>query len=475
VNEITIQRKLLKLMLLNKEITSEASKRLASKMFTSEYAKWFYEKITEYFIRFGHVPTIKILLDILNKNIQDSKIIDEYKLFLNKIKDEEIKTKESNYFIEAIIEAYTKLETYNILQSVVEKMEKPNANVFSEIENMQLKLGQLSYATAPTPVQRTEIVSGLLERLELYEKFKYDSEGIPTGITELDNHIGGFHKGELILLIGGTGEGKSAILLNFATAAYLKAHSIIFVTMEMTITDVMVRYHSRISGLNHTKIRKHKLDPLEERELYSKIIMNALKKQDRDKFKKWFASQSLKKITIKELYGEVAKQFQFKDNRFYFLDLVRDCTIEKIEIEIKQLMRGHSYDAVYLDHLNTIETSHKSNNWVRDIGIIARKLKNLAKELNVPIVIPCQMVSKKEGEEITAEDVKYAKAISENADWVIGFKQSEEDKMTGIINLELAKHRHAEKIIVKARENFSRMKISNFEDKSGYTIKKDNM
>jgi len=475
VNEITIQRKLLKLMLLSKEVTSEASKRLASKMFTSEYAKWFYEKTTEYFIRFGSLPTLKILMDILKRHTNNEKIVEEHRLFLKQIKVEEVKAKEANYYIETINETYTKLEAYNILQSAVVDMEKPGSNIFTGIENLQLKLGQLSYATSPTPVQRIEVVSGLLERLKLYEDFRYDAEGVTTGLTELDNHIGGFHKGELVIIIGGTGEGKSIILLNCATAAYLDAHSVIYITMEMSENDVLIRYHSRISGLNHNKIRKHKLDPFEERELYSKIITNTLKKPDREKFKKWFASQSLKKITVDELYAAVAKNFKFKDSRLYFLDLMKDCTIEKIEIEIKQLMRGHTYDAIYLDHLNTIETSHKSNNWVRDIGIIARRLKNLAKELNVPIIIPCQMVSKKEGEEITAEDTKYAKAVAENADWVIGFKQSEEDKMTGIIKLELAKHRHAEKIIIKARENFNKMRISDFEDKNGITIKKDNM
>ena len=96
--------------------------------------------------------------------------------------------------------------------------------------------------------------------------------------------------------------------------------------------------------------------------------------------------------------------------------------------------------------------------------MVSRSLKQLGREYVCPVLTASQLNEVKDDDKITKADQRYAKAINENADYVIAFRRTEKDQMMGIIRLEFIKHRNSEVKIITVRERFKTARIENMMD-----------
>lgn len=193
----------------------------------------------------------------------------------------------------------------------------------------------------------------------LFYKLENDVEqGIRT-YSRLDEVLGGGMRGGMLITIGArTGVGKTAYGINLAIQAMAKQPDLItdFYTLEMSQDQMLDRFISRLSEINSYKLRNPN---------------RTLKDEE-------------KALIVAKSHELLKTHLRIYDNKFNLRD---------IEIEIRRRhaqARGKPY-IVFIDYLQLIEVSSRSDQRHVIVGEITRRLKLLTNELDIPIVIFAQL------------------------------------------------------------------------------------
>lgn len=248
-------------------------------------------------------------------------------------------------------------------------------------------------------------------------------KGIPTGFHTLDDITGGLQKGDLIILAARPSVGKTAFALNIATNVSIHNNKhVAFFSFEMPSEQLLQRIVSSVALVDSNKL-KHS----------SRLTEN-------DKSKILLASET--KIKKSKLF--------FDDSGSIKID-------EIIWKSRKQKQLG-MLDLIIIDYLQLIPTSNSGDNRQQEVSKISRSLKQLARELEVPIIALSQLnrrVETREDKKPMMSDLRESGAIEQDAD-IIAFLYREDyyDNKSNnengdnakptqqITELNLAKHRN---------------------------------
>lgn len=236
------------------------------------------------------------------------------------------------------------------------------------------------------------------EAQEMYDRLDSgDIIAVPTGFPEVDKRLygGGFWQGDLIVVSGVTSGGKTTFALNLAdNAAELGIKSLYF-TMEMKTFKVFSRIHSSKARIPGYKIRPH----------------------------------------MTELYGAGLRE-RLRDTGFRvaklpigFVDSLRD--LESIRRLSRYAVREHGVEYILIDYMGLMTPSKKFKGSRYDRAtLVSEGLKEMATELNVPVVALSQLRRKYKEEknvldpdgndvEPTLDMLKESGSIENDADTVI--------------------------------------------------------
>ena len=336
-------------------------------------------------------------------------------------------------------------------------------------EDIEKSVLSVTKAMKSDHFRKLEMHECLPERLAYYDNKINLPKGIASGIDQLDALTGGWRPGELVVLLASPGSGKSTLLLNFAENANKRSRvNVGFASLEMPYEDEMERYHALITGIDYSKIRNRLLTTDERTTFLKRMCLRAIERTEWPAFKEWFAQQDLTGIVDYNAMVEIMKgQFQMRKEKFFFFDIPRNCTPKILEMEIKAVLAQQDCPIFVIDHLNVMQPSIRTKDHWMDLGLMANQLKGIARDYRITILTAAQLGDVKTGEKITTDNVKYARKIAEEADYVIGFKVTEEDKLLNRIRLEMTKHRHTQEGIISVKQMFSQMKIGNYKEVEG--------
>lgn len=211
------------------------------------------------------------------------------------------------------------------------------------------------------------------------------SRGIPTGFSYLDDR-GGLCRGDLVVIAAEFSQGKTSLALDLSTSAARNNYPVAFYSTEMTNPQLSARI---ISAGSDGKIRAND------------IIHKALTQEQLNVFDK--AVGRIESLPI-------------------FFDDTSTMSIERIISSIRMLVRKKGINLVCIDFLQVLQTNEKSmrQNEEQFYGMVTRKLKNLAKELNIAIVLLSQISRSKDNTtEPTLNRVRGSGQISEAADVIL--------------------------------------------------------
>jgi len=462
-NEILIEKSLLSLILKSqsKELFQRLVARIDSNYFTSSIHKWIYEVIVKHFVQFAEIPTKIVFKSSLALLSEQSNA--ETKSILKSIYLLHVNTSDFEYLLDKLVKQKKYQEYLKIVNRSVNTMNVDNID--SELDNFFIKISNISSESTKelSTVRRFDLSENLLDQFSRFEVNPKSVKGIPTPITELNASMGGLKKQQLIVITAPTGEGKSILLLNFADFAYTLGYNVFYITIEMSYEDTESRNHSLVTGIESLKIQHRELNEKEKKKFYKELFLRYIIKEDHaaflDHFKKIDFSNSFKHEAV---HKEIADKFKFRSNHFYVRDIPSRCTIERMKTEFKYQRKLGNIDLVVIDYLNIIDPSFRSAAQWQDANQVTRSLKEWAREIDLPVLTAAQMKSTKD--KPTIDDLRYAKAIADHADWMIGFNRSDQDKLCGRIKLELMKHRQSGEKSISIKETFSKMGISNFID-----------
>jgi replicative DNA helicase len=245
--------------------------------------------------------------------------------------------------------------------------------------------------------------AGLMTAIE--EIDSATGSAIPTGFSGLDAAYGGLFPGELLILAGRTGSGKSAFALQVAEHVARKK-PILYCSLEMGATEIHRRRIARMSGVSLRALRSGDLTEGDRR----RIIDSTL---------------SLEAVGL------------------HVLDAA-NCGLTEISRESRRLKHREGLGLIVVDYLQLLRSDAGDSraNRERQIAGLTRGLKCLARDLEVPVLCLCQLNRKADdADEPRLSHLRESGAIEQDADAVL-FVDRTEDHDGDATRLIVAKHRN---------------------------------
>ncbi len=257
--------------------------------------------------------------------------------------------------------------------------------------------------------------------------------GLSTGFDELNRRTGGFHNGELILIAGRPGMGKSSFAVNIAEyVSITEKKTVAIFNLEMPREQIVNRIICSQALVDSNKIRTGDITG-EDWEKIGSIV---------------------DKVSAAPLY----------------IDDTASITVSEIRAKCRRLKQTKNLSMIVIDYLQLMQSSGRSENRQQEISEISRSLKILAKELEVPVVALSQLSRASESrsdKRPVLSDLRESGAIEQDADIVMFlyrddyYKEDTDEK--NIAECRIAKNRSGETGTFKLGWNGKYTKFSNLE------------
>lgn len=235
--------------------------------------------------------------------------------------------------------------------------------------------------------------------------------GIPTGFRDLDHMTGGLQRGDLIVIAGRPGMGKTALAMNIAEAVAIGAReAVALFSLAQSDRVLMLRLLSSLSGIAHDRLRKGDITDEGVREKLA--------------------------LAVRQLVEAP-------------LDINDDLNLTAADLHAQtrrlQEKRG-ALGLILIDDLQMIEQDNPGNNRMTTADRIMRSLKLLAREMYAPVIVLSQVSQRAEqraNKRPLLADLPAAGAIEQHADVVLFIYRSEvydpDSPERGIADINIAK------------------------------------
>lgn len=254
------------------------------------------------------------------------------------------------------------------------------------LENTEKKIFQLLQRRSGgdfVPIK--QVVLNALEKIEKASKTKGSVTGIPTGFVDLDYKMSGFQPSDLILIAARPSMGKTAFTLNIAQYMAFRSNvtAAIF-SLEMSKEQLVNRLFSLESKVDSQSIRTGNLGD----EDWSRLIESA---------------------------GVIGASN-------LIIDDTPGISISELRSKCRKYKLEHNLGIIFIDYLQLMTSSGRSDSRQQEISEISRSLKALARELNVPVVALSQLsraVEQRPDHRPMLSDLRESGAIEQDADVVM--------------------------------------------------------
>lgn len=234
------------------------------------------------------------------------------------------------------------------------------------------------------------------------KKQKGDDYSFYTGFFDLDKYTDGLHDSELTCVGARPGVGKTAFALNIAINIAQKGKKVYFCSLEMSAEQIMQRIIGYYTGINTQFLRTGRLK--------------------------------------NEEMAKIAEQ----TNNILSLNLKIDTKIryiEDLENVIFELKEKEEIDVLIVDYLTLLKSKEKFAIRELEVAEISRKLKLLALDLKIPVIILVQLNRDAENKVPTMANIRESGSIEQNCDNIIFLHNEDLDKQPNIITVILEKQR----------------------------------
>ena len=206
--------------------------------------------------------------------------------------------------------------------------------------------------------------------------------GIPSGFKELDEVTGGWHKSDLIVIGARPAVGKTSLMLTMAKEMGIHENPVAIISLEMSNKQLENRLITNVGEIDYEKIKAGKLSKTDEKRLNTKINV-------------------LKGLPI-------------------YLDDTPSLSIIELTKKAYKLVYKEGVKLIFIDYLQLLSaTGMQYNNRAQELSIIIHELKNLAVDLQIPIIAFSQLNRSKEGSNLPqVTDIRESGDIANVADVV---------------------------------------------------------
>ncbi len=275
-----------------------------------------------------------------------------------------------------------------------------------------------------------EAISDYFDRIEHLMQHQDEPLGLPSGFRDLDQLLGGLQRSDLLIFAGRPGMGKTSFLLSIAlNTAKVGARVAIF-TMEMGYEQITQRFMSMETGINTQRLRAGQIDQKE----WARFVQ---------------ASGRMGNLGI-------------------FIDDSPALTPLQMRTKCRRLAHEFGLDLVIVDYMQLMSAGGQyENNRVQEISYISRAIKELARELNVPVISAAQLsraVEQRQDKRPQLSDLRESGSIEQDADLVMFLYRdivyNEATEFPNRADIIIAKHRNGPTGVVSLHFEKSLTKFS---------------
>ncbi len=309
---------------------------------------------------------------------------------------------------------YTKRKLIELSSRMVEKSFDEKGDTQKLLDEAEVEIFALAQQHLHQDfVELKEVLAESFERLEEFIKQGANLRGIPTGFTDLDSKLAGMQNSNLLVLAARPGIGKTTLALNIALNAATK-HKIPvgFFSLEMSKEELVDRLLVGQADIDAWRLKTGKL-----------------------------SDDDYKKLT--EAMGELSEAP-------IYIDDTPGASILEMRTKARKLKVEKNIQLVIVDYLQLANAGRFYESRVTEVSAVSQGLKNLARELRIPVIAISQLsraVEQRGTKKPQLADLRESGAIEQDADVVMFLYYEDEsedllDQSKRLIKLYIAKHRN---------------------------------
>ena len=314
--------------------------------------------------------------------------------YLVKVTKFSTSTRQAIEYSRIIFDMFVRRELIKISEQTIDTAQLNDLNISGQniIENSEKLLYELAEGeTNSSLVKFDEAMKQTIEMASAAYKNEEGIVGVPTGLRDLDDRLGGLHQSDLIIIAGRPSMGKTALATNIAFNAAQKLQdkskksSIAFFSLEMSSEQLSTRILAEQSRIKSNDIRRGRISD----EQFDKFI------------------ETSKNISELPLY----------------IDETPAISIAAMGNRARRIKRKYGLDMIVVDYIQLMRgTFNNKDGRVQEISEITQGLKAIAKELSVPVVALSQLsraVEQRDDKKPQLSDLRESGSIEQDADVVM--------------------------------------------------------
>jgi replicative DNA helicase len=335
------------------------------------------------------------------------------------------------HYAKLIVEAHVKRRIIRLSGELSEKAFDPSVEtgeLMDIAEQKVFKVSQTRSDKAFTPLKDTLVES--FERLDELQRSGDDLRGVPTGFVDLDRVLAGLQRSNLIVLAARPGMGKTALALNIAQYVAASAGKKVgFFSLEMSKEELVDRLLVSQADIDAWRLKTGRLD-----------------QQDF--------------LKLSDAMGVLA-------DAPLFIDDTPGMSIYEMRTKARRLATEQNIDLIVMDYLQLAHGQTRDNR-VQEVGEISQGLKNIARELKIPVLALSQLnraVESRGDKAPQLSDLRESGSIEQDSD-VVMFLYREDEDIRETMKLKIAKHRNGALATIDLFFRGDRIKFFDSESKS---------
>jgi len=320
--------------------------------------------------------------------------------------------------IELVLDASLKREIIETTSQITKMGFNESISAIDYVTQAEELIFAVSQKRSTSEFSKIEhILVELREKIEK-QKNRGDVTGLATGFSNVDRITSGFQPEELIILAARPSMGKSALALNFALNIAKRNKNgqatVAVFSLEMSNDQLVSRMVSLEGDIDGNRLRRGALDSKDWANFHA-------------------ANQSLNSLNI-----------VFDDSAAV--------SVSDIRAKCRKLSQENRLDFVVIDYLQLIKGDSRAGNRQEEVARISRSLKQMARELKVPVLALSQLsraVETRDDKRPVLADLRESGSIEQDADIVMflyrdDYYTRDESKKTGDVELSIAKNRQGQ-------------------------------
>ena len=389
-NNIEAEQSVIGSILISNEIFDDVNNYIVSKNFYDPMHQKIFSAIEK--LIFSGMLANPITLKNYFENEKDKLNIPEY---LVKITRFSTSNRQAIEYSKLIYDLYVKRELIKISENTIDlaKRNEIDQNGQKIIEQSEKSLFDLAEkgAFATSLIKFDDALKMTIDMASVAYKNEEGIVGVPTGLRDLDDRLGGLHKSDLVIIAGRPSMGKTALATNIAFNAAKKIQetgkksSVAFFSLEMSSEQLSTRILAEQSRIKSNDIRRGKIS-----------------EEQFDTFLE--TSKNIADLPM-------------------FIDETPAISIAALSNRARRIKRIHGLDMVVVDYIQLMTAvNSRRDGRVQEISEITQGLKALAKELSVPVLALSQLsraVEQRDNNKPQLADLRESGSIEQDADVVM--------------------------------------------------------